>query len=140
MSLVKAVGKMADYLGPAKLTVEGQGWEVIQIIGPGLRQQTKETCIRLLGGFPEKVDADAYAKEYRKLEDTYDIYVVQKYRWLPIPHEVHDVGEVKYDEEAINDLLRVHDKTRTETEDWNKRIMAAHSKGEQKDTWGLDAV
>ena len=131
---------MTDHLGRAKLSVPGQEWEVINIIGPGLRQQTKETCIRLLGSFAEKEDADAYALEYRKLEDTYDIYVVQKYGWLPIPHEVHDVGNVKYDEEDLNDLLRVHEKTRTETEDWNKRIMAAHSKGEQKDTWGLDAV
>ena len=116
-----------------KSKVTGQNWVVINIIGPGLRQKTKTSSFRILGAFDEKVEANAYAESYKKLDDRFDIYVASMYEFLPIPEEVHDVGDVKYSQQEINDLLNVHETSRTQTVEWNQRIENAHKTGQ--DSW-----
>lgn len=122
-------------LEPAKLKVPAQNYVVLNIVGPGLRQQTKDASFRVLGCFDSKQAAEDHAEEYRKKEDRYDIFVAEMYQFLPIPNQVHDVGNVKYDEKKLNDLFDAHDENRTKTEEWNKRIEDAKESGQDK--WGL---
>lgn len=113
----------------AKAKVDKQNWLVLQIVGPGLRQQTKDTAIRTLGAFNTEEEANEYAKNYSKLDDTFDTFVLKMYWFSTIPTEVHDVGEIKYQEPKLNDLMKVHEESRTQTEDWNRRIENAHKAG-----------
>lgn len=117
-----------------KIRVPNQNWVVVNIIGPGLRQTTKNTAFRILGCFDAEAEAQAFAKKYEKLDDRFDIYVCSMYEFLPIPDQVHDVGNVKYGREEINELLEVHESTRTQTEEWNARVEQAQKTGEDK--WG----
>lgn len=124
------------------LSIEGQKWIVFNMVGPGLRQQVgKKSAIRFLGVFDDCEDpskpkdqlARDFADEYKKRDDRFDIYVAKAGEFLPILNEVHEVGEVKYSHREINDLLEVHDRTRTQTEDWNRRI--ENAKLTKKDGW-----
>jgi len=117
-----------------KVRVPNQNWVVVNIIGPGLRQQTKKNAFRILGCFDTEEEAQAFSKKYEKLDDRYDIYVCAMYEFLPIPDQVHEVGNVKYGREEINELLEVHESTRTQTEEWNSRVEQAQKTGEDK--WG----
>lgn len=121
-----------------KTKVAGQNWLVVNIVGPGLRQVVKKPAFRVLGVFDSEAEANAYTEEYRKLDDRYDIYVAAMYEFLPIPDQVHDVGNVKYDQKEITELLEVHEKTRTQTQEWNQRIEQAQKGGEDK--WGLNGL
>lgn len=125
----------ASLLEKVKLRVPGQNWVLINMVGPGLRQQVKKSAFRILGTFDTEAEAEAHAEEYRKLDDRFDLYVCQMYQFLPVLEEVHDVGNVKYDQKEINTLLDTHEKTRTQTQEWNKRIEEAKKGGEDK--WGL---
>ena len=122
-------------LETAKLKVPGQNYVVLNVVGPGLRQKTKDASVRILGCFDSKQSAEEHAEQYRQKDDRFDIFVADMYQFLPIPDQVHDVGNVKYDEKKLNDLFDAHDSSRTQTEEWNKRIEDAKEKGEDK--WGL---
>ena len=122
----------------AKSRVPGQNYVVVNIIGPGLRQPSKKPAFRILGCFDEEKEADAYAETYKKMDDRFDIYVCLMYAFLLIPDQVHDVGNVKYDQKEINDLLDVHETTRTQTQEWNQRLENAQKGG--KDAWGLSGL
>lgn len=117
-----------------KRRVPGQQYVVLNIVGPGLRQVTKKTAFRILGCFDSEKEAREYADDYKPLDDRFDIYLCSMYEFLPIPTEVHDVGDVRYAHEEINELLDVHQKTRTQTESWNNRLEEAHKSGQ--DAWG----
>jgi len=126
--------QVINTLSRAKKTVDNQEWACINIIGPGLRQVTKESCFRILGVFRTREEAEKHAVEYRKIEELYDIYVVSMYEFLPLPHSVEDVGDVRYEQEEINELLAVHEKTRTQADEFNSRVANAKSTGQ--DSWG----
>lgn len=124
------------------LSVEGQKWIVFNLVGPGLRQQVgKKSAWRFLGAFDDCQDpqkpkdqlARDFADEYRKRDDRFDIYVAKAGEFLPMLNEVHEVGEVKYHYKEVNELLDVHERTRTQTEDWNRRI--ENAKLTKKDGW-----
>lgn len=98
----------------------------------------KRPGFRILGAFDKEEQADAYIKEYRKLDDRYDLYKCQMYEFQIIPDQVHDVGEVKYADNEINNLLDIHHKTKTQTEEWNRRVESAKTSG--NDAWGLEGL
>jgi len=117
-----------------KSRVPHRNFVVVNIIGPGLRQKTKKAAFRILGCFDTEQEASAYAERYKKLDDRFDLYVCSMYEFLPIPEEVHDVGNVEYSNKEINNLLDIHESARTQTEEWNSRIEQAQKTGQDK--WG----
>jgi hypothetical protein len=117
-----------------KSRVPHQNWVVVNIIGPGLRQKTKKSSFRILGCFETEQEATNYAERYKKLDDRFDIYVCCMYEFLPIPEEVHDVGDVQYSNKEINNLLEIHQSAHTQTQEWNSRIEQAKKTGQDK--WG----
>lgn len=121
-----------------KTKVTGQNYLVCNIVGPGLRQAIKKSAFRILGAFDTEAEANAHAELYKKLDSRFDIYVCAMYEFLPIPDQVHDVGNVKYDQKELNELLEVHENTRTHTKEWNQRIEEAQKGGEDK--WGLSGL
>lgn len=140
----RIVTQMAEQQQTASLTervktkVTGQNYVVVNIVGPGLRQAVKKPAFRVLGCFDTEAEANAHVEHYRKLDSRFDIYVCSMYEFLPIPDQVHDVGNVKYDQKELNDLLEVHERTRTQTQEWNQRIEEAQKGGEDK--WGLSGL
>jgi hypothetical protein len=134
---------MADDKEKNLMPIEGQEWVVVNIVGPGLRQKVgKKSAFRILAFFPDQKEdprlpleqyALDYANEYKKRDNRFDIYVVRSGHFLPMLHEVHEVGNVKYDHKELNDLIDVHERTRTQTEDWNRRIENAQLT--KKDGW-----
>ncbi len=118
-----------------KLRTPGQEWIVCNFIGPNLRQISQRSGFRPLGCFATAEEADEFAQQYRKLDDRFDIYVCKMYEFLVIPDEVHEVGDVKYDDKRINDLLDAHESSRIQTQEWNKRLEDARAGGGDK--WGL---
>jgi hypothetical protein len=126
--------KSATATEKAKLTVEGQNYMVINMIGPGLRQHTQKSAIRVLGCFATEEEARKWADKYRKIDNRFDLLVCSMYYFLPVLDELHEIGDIQYTEREINNLLDVHHKTRTQTEEWNQRLEHAQKGGEDK--WG----
>lgn len=124
---------MADEVDVScQMKIQGQNWFLLNMVGPGLRQNMgvgQKTSCRILGCFSTKQEAEAHAAEYRKKDDRFDIYVVQMYEWWPILHEIHEVGDIKYDREEQNDLFKIHENTKTQTNNWNKRLEDAKLNG-----------
>lgn len=117
-----------------KSRVPEQNYVLVNIVGPGLRQKTKKAAFRILGCFNTEAEANEYAERYKKLDERFDLYVCSMYEFLPIPEEVHDVGNVQYSNKEINNLLEIHEESRTQTQEWNSRIEQAKKTGEDK--WG----
>lgn len=120
----------------AKLRVKGQKFAVVNLIGPGLRLQSKACAFRILGVFNKEEEARAHVKKYEGLDSRFDMYVCAMYEFLPFPTEVHEVGDVIYDEEKLNELMAVHHKTRTTTQEFKERVDASVMTG-GVDKWGM---
>jgi hypothetical protein len=88
----------------------------------------------VLGCFATEEEARKWADKYRKIDNRFDLLVCSMYYFLPVLDELHEIGDIQYTEREINNLLDVHHKTRTQTEEWNQRLEHAQKGGEDK--WG----
>lgn len=104
------------------------------MVGPGLRQQVgKRSALCFLGAFPDKETALKHKDELEKKSRQFDIYMVDMYEFFPILNEVHEVGDVKYSHKELNELLEVHERTKTQTQQWNERM--EHAQLNKIDGW-----
>ena len=65
-----------DTLEQDYLTVPGQLYACISIVGPDCPQKTDKFGIKLRGAFPSKDDAERHAKRLQKEDAPFDISVV----------------------------------------------------------------
>lgn len=127
-----------DWHEKPKLRVEGQVWIVFNIIGPGLRQKSKDSAFRVLGVFATEPEADEFAKEYEKKDRRFDVFKSNKMgMFIPIPDEVPaEMGEVKFSDDRMTKMFKAYKEVRETTQDFQDRIRRAKLNG-TTDEFGL---
>lgn len=112
----------------------GQAFCVIAILGPNCRQKSETACVQFLGAFPCTETANAYAKEVAKGCPTYDLFVVEMFKWAPLNVPEDKVLNSTWRNEHVKDLL---EKYSMQTELSNemfmerKRLLQAGFKGKE---------
>ena len=94
-----------DTLEQDYLTVPGQLYACISIVGPDCPQKTDKFGIKLRGAFPSKDDAERHAKRLQKEDATFDIYVVDMYKWLLVPPDRDQIDNVHYSNEKLEEIM-----------------------------------
>jgi hypothetical protein len=94
-----------DTLEQDYLTVPGQLYACISIVGPDCPQKTDKFGIKIRGTFPSKDDAERHAKRLQKEDATFDIYVVDMYKWLLIPPDRDNIEDVHYSNEKLEEIM-----------------------------------
>ena len=61
-----------------------QEYAVISMLGPHTRQQADIACVQILGVFPTAEVANAFAKQVSLKSPSFDLFVVQMCKWLPL--------------------------------------------------------
>ena len=69
-------------------TVPGQLFACLSIVGPECPQKNEKFGIKIRGAFSTRDEAANHAKRLQKEDSTFDIYVVDMYKWLLIPYEI----------------------------------------------------
>lgn len=86
-------------------TVPGQLFACLSVVGPECPQKTDKLGIKIRGCFASKDEAASHAKRLQKEDSTFDIYVVDMYKWLLIPPDPTKIEDSHYTNERLEEIM-----------------------------------
>lgn len=86
-------------------TVPGQIFACLSVIGPEAPQKNAKFGIKIRGAFATRDEAANHAKRLQKEDPTFDIYVVDMYKWLLIPPDPTKIEDVHYSNEKLEEIM-----------------------------------
>lgn len=86
-------------------TVPGQLFACLSVIGPEAPQKNDKFGIKIRGAFANRDEAAHHAKRLQKEDPTFDIYVVEMYKWLLIPPDPSAIDDVHYNNEKLEEIM-----------------------------------
>ena len=86
-------------------TIPGQIFACLSIIGPEAPQKNDKFGIKIRGAFATRDEAANHAKRLQKEDPTFDIYVVDMYKWLLIPPDPTKIEDVHYTNEKLEEIM-----------------------------------
>jgi hypothetical protein len=86
-------------------TIPGQIYACLSIIGPEAPQKNDKFGIKIRGAFATRDEAANHAKRLQKEDPTFDIYVVDMYKWLLIPPDPTKIEDVHYTNEKLEEIM-----------------------------------
>ena len=86
-------------------TIPGQVFACLSIIGPEAPQRNDKFGIKIRGAFATRDEAANHAKRLQKEDPTFDIYVVDMYKWLLIPPDPTKIEDVHYTNEKLEEIM-----------------------------------
>jgi len=87
-------------------TVPGQLFACLSVIGPECPQKNDKFGIKIRGAFATRDEAANHAKRLQKEDSTFDIYVVDMYKWLLIPPDRDTIEDVHYQNEKLEEIMQ----------------------------------
>lgn len=107
------------------LTVPGQMFALISMVGPDMPQKNEKLGLKIRGCFMTRDEAGSHAKRLQKEDPMVDIYVVDMYKWLLVPPDRDQINDVHYQNEKLEEIMQGYMK--------NQREAAAHFEKRKKD-------
>jgi len=86
-------------------TVPGQLFACLSVVGPEAPQKNDKFGIKIRGAFATRDEAANHAKRLQKEDSTFDIYVVDMYKWLLIPPDNTKIDDVHYTNEKLEEIM-----------------------------------
>tara|TARA_B000000475_G_scaffold268541_1_gene261170 strand:+ start:346 stop:981 length:636 start_codon:yes stop_codon:yes gene_type:complete len=86
-------------------TVPGQIFACLSVVGPECPQKNDKFGIKIRGAFNTRDEAASHAKRLQKEDATFDIYVVDMYKWLLIPPDPAKIEDAHYTNEKLEELM-----------------------------------
>lgn len=86
-------------------TVPGQVFACLSVVGPEAPQKNDKFGIKIRGAFSTRDEAANHAKRLQKEDPTFDIYVVDMYKWLLIPPDPMKIEDVHYTNEKLEEIM-----------------------------------
>lgn len=86
-------------------TVPGQLFACLSVVGPEAPQKNDKFGIKIRGAFSTREEAANHAKRLQKEDATFDIYVVDMYKWLLIPPDPTKIEDVHYTNEKLEEIM-----------------------------------
>jgi hypothetical protein len=107
------------------ITVPGQLFACLSIVGPSCPQKTDKFGIKIRGAFQTRAEAESHAKRLQREDATFDIYVVDLYKWLLIPPDIDAIEDQHYNDDKLEDIMTKYRE--------NQRLAAAMFEKRKKD-------
>ena len=106
-------------------TVPGQLYALISLVGPELPQKAEKFGLKIRGVFNTRDEAANHAKRLQREDATFDIYVVDMYKWLLIPPDRDRIDDVHYQNEKLEEIMTKYKE--------NQRLASAMFEKRKKD-------
>jgi hypothetical protein len=87
------------------ITVPGQAFACLSIVGPTCPQKTDQLGIKIRGCFSTNEEARRHAKKLQEADGTLDIYVVEMFKWLLIPPDPTQIENVEYPNAKLQEIM-----------------------------------
>jgi len=86
-------------------TVPGQIFACMSVVGPECPQKNDQFGLKIYGAFPTRDEAASHARRLQKEDATFDIYVVDMYKWLLIPPDPAMIEDAHYTNEKLEEIM-----------------------------------
>ena len=86
-------------------TVPGQLFACLSVVGPEAPQKNDQFGIKIRGAFSTRDEAASHAKRLQTEDSTFDIYVVDMYKWLLIPPDPSKIEDSHYTNDKLEELM-----------------------------------
>ena len=114
-------------------TVPGQLYACLSVVGPECPQKNDKFGIKIRGAFSSRDEASNHAKRLQKEDPTFDIYVVDMYKWLLIPPDREAINDVHYQNEKLEEIMQGYKENQIQAarlfEERKKDMMEVRSDG-----------
>lgn len=87
------------------VTVPGQVYACLSIVGPEAPQKSDKFGIKIRGCFATRDEAASHAKRLQKEDASFNIYVVDMYKWIMIPPDDSKIEDVHYQNERLEEIM-----------------------------------
>lgn len=125
---------MAGILEQDYTVVPGQLYACLSIVGPSCPQKTDQFGIKIRGAFATRDEAANHAKRLQKEDSTFDIYVVDMFKWLLIPPDPSTIADVHYTNEKLEEIMTKYQENQAQAaklfEERKRDMMAVRTPGD----------
>jgi hypothetical protein len=97
-----------DYLDEDYIQVPGQRYALISVVSPQSKQKNDFYGVKIRGVFSTTEDANAHAQRLQKVDTTFNIYLVDMYKWLLIPPDDDQISDHEFAEQKLNEIVKGH--------------------------------
>lgn len=115
-------------------TVPGQIFACLSVVGPECPQKTDKFGIKIRGAFSTRDEAANHAKRLQKEDSTFDIYVVDMYKWLLIPPDASKIDDVHYTNDKLEEIMIGYKENQSQAaklfEERKRDMMAVKTEGD----------
>mgnify|MGYP007047401823 CR=1 FL=1 len=105
---------MTDYLKPDEKRYPAQNYALVSIVSPQSNQKAETCGLKIKGVFETIEIAQTEAKRIMDIDPTFDIFLVEVGKWLPIPPNKDMIENQEYQDSFLNDLIQGHMKNNEE--------------------------
>lgn len=116
------------------VTVPGQNFALISLVGPDCPQKNEKFGLKIRGCFATKDEAASHAKRLQKDDTLVDIYVVDMYKWLLIPPDTEHIEDTHYQDEKLEEIMSKYKENQRDAarmfEKRKKDMMAIREEGD----------
>jgi len=85
--------------------IPGQYFACISLVGPECPQKNDKFGLKIRGAFSTREEAATHAKRLQREDATFDIYVVDMYKWLLIPPDRDQIDDVHYQDAKLEEIM-----------------------------------
>lgn len=99
-----------DYLkqDDESMQIPGQKYALISVVSPTSNQKNDTCGVKIRGVFETIGEAKKQAEMLSKQDSIFDVYLVELYKWLPIPPDNDMIKSQEYQDEVLNTLIQGH--------------------------------
>jgi hypothetical protein len=123
-----------EHLEEDFITVPNQRYVLVSFVGPESRQKSEQCGMKVRGAFATEEEAAAHVKRLQKEDNSFDIFMLEMYKWTCIPPSIEKIEDVRYQEEYLEKLISGYKKSqegaRQHFQERKKAVLAQ----------GLDAI
>jgi hypothetical protein len=112
--------KVIDYLFEDP-TITGQRFALVSIVGPHMPQKSDVWALKVRGTADTLESAKIMSQKLMRIDQDYDIYTVEVGKFFPLVVEPHQVGDVEYQNDQLNTLIKSYLQNRESANElWHK--------------------
>lgn len=110
-----------DYLTEDPV-IPSQQYALYTVVGPGYRQECDIYGFKIRGCTRTQEEAKALARKLMKVDNVYDIRIVEVGKFFPIDVNPNDIPETIYGDDRLNDLMKAYKDSKDSAEsEWARR-------------------
>lgn len=95
-----------DFLTEDPIKIPEQNYALISVVSPSSSQQYVSCAVKIRGVFSTEKEAQKHADTLMKLDNNFDVFLVEMNKWLPIPPEMEKIQDQVYQDQKLNNLIQ----------------------------------